>query len=295
MVLANGTIVTASAAENSDLFWAARGCGSAFGVATEFVYQGHPQGDVWSGLLIFAPDKLSSIVEIANHFHAVNNSDQSFAFGFSSPLPHNQAVILCVPFYNGPAAEAELFFAELLALGPLVNGAGTLPYSKMNSVINDAVAYGGRKTSGGSAVKLPLDKNFVQSVFDDFVGFIQGNEGMGESAILFELIPYGKVMEVPLENTAYGNRGEYYNVGTVMKWYDPSLDMMVRAYARSLHSKITEGGGTVGEEGTGAYANYIGESSAYEVDAHPSVRETTNFLQIIHPPPRKYLVRTGKG
>jgi FAD/FMN-containing dehydrogenase len=42
-VLADGTIVTASEKENQDLFWAARGAGAGFGVATRFTYRAHDQ------------------------------------------------------------------------------------------------------------------------------------------------------------------------------------------------------------------------------------------------------------
>jgi hypothetical protein len=300
MVLANGSIVTASKSQNPDLFWAASGCGSAFGVATQFVYQGYPQGDIWSGLLIFTPDKLEGLVKFANYFHDANDGKQSLSFGFSSPPPHNQAAILCVPFFDGPKEEGEKFFADLLALGPVVNGTSTMPYEKMNGILNDAVTFGGRKTGGGSAVKLPLNISFIQSIFDNYIKFIQSHEDLGESVVLFEIVPYKKVVEVPLENTAYANRGEYYNVGTVMKWYDPSLDTTVRTYARSLHKMIREGGGTMEDKGTGAYANYIGMLV-------PSIWRAASMLvwlllelfidlwQIIRRPLRKFLVRTGTG
>jgi FAD/FMN-containing dehydrogenase len=47
IVLANGTVVSASEEENPDLFWAIRGGGSNFGVVSEFVYRVHKQGDVF--------------------------------------------------------------------------------------------------------------------------------------------------------------------------------------------------------------------------------------------------------
>lgn len=39
LVIANGSIVTASAKENTDLFWALRGAGANFGVVIEATYQ----------------------------------------------------------------------------------------------------------------------------------------------------------------------------------------------------------------------------------------------------------------
>ena len=51
VVTAAGEVVTASAEENQDLFWALRGGGGNFGVATSFEYQAHPVSTVYGGLV----------------------------------------------------------------------------------------------------------------------------------------------------------------------------------------------------------------------------------------------------
>ena len=142
-----------------------------------------------------------------------------------------------------------------------MNGTSMMPYEKLNSILNDAGAFGGRKTGGASAIELPVDPAWMQSVWDDFFGFVQAQEGAGESIILFELLPYKKIVEVPQEATAHANRGTYYNVGTVFKWYKPELDSALRSYSRKLHTKIREEGGTSVLKGVGAYSNYVGELS----------------------------------
>ena len=53
MVLADGQFVTASAKENSDLFWAVRGGGGNFGVVTSFLFKGQPVHTVYGGPMIW--------------------------------------------------------------------------------------------------------------------------------------------------------------------------------------------------------------------------------------------------
>jgi FAD/FMN-containing dehydrogenase len=64
VVTANGELVTANDRENADLFWALRGGGGNFGIATSLEFQLHAVGPlVLAGGAFFSWDRLKEITE----------------------------------------------------------------------------------------------------------------------------------------------------------------------------------------------------------------------------------------
>ena len=62
VVLSDGRFVTASADENTDLFWAIRGGGGNFGVVTSFLFQAHPVSMVCAGPMLWELDQAAEIM-----------------------------------------------------------------------------------------------------------------------------------------------------------------------------------------------------------------------------------------
>jgi FAD/FMN-containing dehydrogenase len=62
IVTANGRVVTASADENPDLFFAIRGGGGNFGVATRLDFRAHPVRDVVFGTAAIDPERLGAAI-----------------------------------------------------------------------------------------------------------------------------------------------------------------------------------------------------------------------------------------
>lgn len=149
MVLADGSIVTASETENPDLFWAVRGAGASFGVATKFVYRAHEQkGPVWGGLLVFPKTQLEHIVAFCNTvLDAEKNLDgkATVLLGFASPPPALSPVVMAGVVYLGAEEQAKGFFEPLLGLSPLADMTSGMPYSGANAIFNGAMFPGVRR------------------------------------------------------------------------------------------------------------------------------------------------------
>jgi FAD/FMN-containing dehydrogenase len=87
MVLADGTVVTASADENSDLFWAIRGGGGNFGVVTSFLFQAHPVHTVCAGPMLWEMDQAADVMKWYREFIGSAPEDISGFLAFMTVPP----------------------------------------------------------------------------------------------------------------------------------------------------------------------------------------------------------------
>lgn len=285
MILADGSIVTASDEQHNDLFWAIRGAGQSFGVAVELAFRAHKQAHpVFAGTLLFSPDALPSIIQFTNRFETLNNGKQGLWFGFIMLPSMSQCSILVAIFYNGDKAAGERFFSPLISLGPISNEVQMIPYDGVNSLLNGIqtlprhgnlgsfdIAYpvdnstGPRKSLSGSNVTLPLDIALVQSIYHIFNQMLKECPQARDSKLLFEILPNTEITKVPNESMAFASRGPYYNVSSLFRWYEAHFDEGVHSCQRNLMKYIGEQAGIIripqyssSKHGVGLYANYAG-------------------------------------
>lgn len=245
VVLADGTIVEASNEENQDLFWAMRGAGQAFGIATEFVFRAHKVRDTFfGGVIEYDVDTLPMLVDFANEFDRRQDPNSGFHFGFAHSRDEKQMVLRAVVFYDGSAYQGGLFFGPILyqnpLMTPLTNHTGMRTYIEMNSVANVDPVPEGRKSISGANIMRPLETSLLQDLYSQFVEALHAYPRMEDSVLMFEILPYKKTVEVPVEETACANRGPYYSAQLLLCWHDSELDAKMHALQRSIISKILE-------------------------------------------------------
>lgn len=240
VVLADGSIKIASGNENPDLFWAVRGAGHSFGVVTEFRFQAHDQkNEVWSGQIVFDPaENLVPIIDFANHLAKVTDGDSGMAMALATPPFMDSPAIIATLFYNGPQEEAESLYKPLLILNAVKKMTGMRPYSTMNSILNFAVEYGGRKCTKGASAITPLNPNFVQNLLLDIALFHKSIPNVKKTMVNIEIFNPNKWCEVPRDATSFYNRGRYQNVVIAPYWEDPQHDTTCRLWARNVAKKF---------------------------------------------------------
>ena len=144
LVLADGNFVTASPEENADLFWAIRGGGGNFGVATSFLFKAHAVHTVYAGPMLWPLEQAAEVMKWYREFivRAPENMSGFFAFLVVPPGPpfpeHLHLKTMCgiVWCLTGPLEEAEQIFKPVRDLRPALDLVGPLPHPVLQSMFD---------------------------------------------------------------------------------------------------------------------------------------------------------------
>jgi FAD/FMN-containing dehydrogenase len=145
VVTADGQLRTASAAENTDLFWALRGGGGNFGVVTSLEYRLHPVSTVIAGPIFYPIEKAPEVLRLFSSYLRTAPEDFSAFFAIlivppGPPFPpelHNRQVCGLVCCHVGGEGEAAEAVKPLLSVGPpLFSHIGPVPYPALNSLFD---------------------------------------------------------------------------------------------------------------------------------------------------------------
>jgi len=136
LVTADGEIRLVDEGSDPELFWALRGGGGNFGVATRFRYQAHALPRITGGMLVLpaTPDTIEGFIAAAqaapDELTAIANVMPAPPMPFIAPEHHGRVVILGLVAYagEGPAAEAALAPFRALA-EPLADMLAPMPYA----------------------------------------------------------------------------------------------------------------------------------------------------------------------
>lgn len=145
MVLADGSFVTASPGENSDLFWAVRGGGGNFGVVTSFEFRLHPVDMVHFGPTFWPLEEAETVLRAYRDFikDAPEEVGGFFAFLVVPPAPmfpahlHLKKVCAIVWCYTGPAEKVDETLKPVRCLGnPILDHVGLVPFPVAQSIFD---------------------------------------------------------------------------------------------------------------------------------------------------------------
>jgi FAD/FMN-containing dehydrogenase len=241
LVLADGSQVTASADEYPDLFWAIRGGGGNFGVATEFTFRAHPLETVVGGPTFWAIEDAEELLAAYREWLPAAPRNVMGFFNFHTIPPVKEAfpeelhlrkvcgVVWCI---DASDEEAEAAMAPLLSVAePLLHGVGRMPIAALNSAFDGLYGPGDQWYWRGA---------FLREIPDEAIGVNrEWNERMPGFKAGTHFYPVdGAVNDVAPEDTAFGYRDATWSQVFIGCDPDPGNASAVREWTIGYHQAI---------------------------------------------------------
>jgi FAD/FMN-containing dehydrogenase len=263
LVTADGGLVTASEEDYPDLFWAVRGGGGNFGVATSFVFRAHPVREVIGGPVFFRADRAREVLRFYRDFLPAASLDLSAFFAFltvpsADPFPaalRGQVVCGVVLSYLGPERAADRALAPLRALRPDFEHVGKMPYPALQSMFDALYPPG---------LQMYWRGDFVRAIPDEAIeAHLQYGAHPPTPLSTMHLYPIdGAVHRVAEDATAFRFRDATFS--QVIVGADPSPDRAddLRGWVRPYHDALHPHSAGAG------YVNFLmGDESSARVRA----------------------------
>ena len=244
-VLADGRFVTASADENSDLFWALRGGGGNFGVAASLEYRLHPVGPVITGGVIAYP--FSEAWDVLRFFRDITASlpDELMVFGGLIHAPDGSGTKLVgnggVPLRS--PGDGERAIQPIKSFGaPVMDALGPVPYCEMNTML-DAGFPPGALNYWKSAFLAGLSDEAIRTMIDCFAQMPDADGCHCCSSTSMARSP------ALASRTPHSLTGRGHNLLVLSQWAEPKDNTSCTAWARDSYAAMAAfmGGGTLRE------------------------------------------------
>jgi hypothetical protein len=261
VVTADGQQRRVDAETRPDLFWAMRGGGGNFGVATRFQFRLHPVNPTLGGMLILPaePDVIASLIAEAEaapeELSGIANVMPAPPMPFLPAEVHGRLIIMAMLLYTGPVEAGARALAPFRALAkPIADMLRPMRYSEMfppeeSAYHPTAVAH-----------NMFVDK-IDRGVSEVIVRYLQTSDAPVRVAQLRVL--GGAMARVPVEDTAFAHRRSRIMVN-LAAFYDGPEDQAVRqAWVNSFAADLRQ-------EDSGVYVNFLGDEGEARVrEAYP--------------------------
>jgi FAD/FMN-containing dehydrogenase len=250
VVLADGSVVTASEKQHPDLFWAIRGGGGNFGVVTSFLFKAHPVKTVFAGPIFWdAAQHATQVMRTYRDFLPTAPEELGIFVGLKTvpsmdPFPKEgwgKRACAIIGAYNGTAADGQRVMAPLLdALPPpIFNWMGEMPFPSINALFDPFFPKG---------LQWYWKGDFVRSLPDDAIdAHIREAAKAPTELCLMHLYPIdGAVRRVSRDATPWTARDASFSMVIAGISPDPAhaeaLKSWGRAYWKAVHPYNLGGG-----------------------------------------------------
>ncbi len=234
VVTAFGRVVTASADEHGDLFWALRGGGGNFGVVTSFEYRVHPVATVLGGMLVHPFAAAPAALDFYRQFTGAAPDEVGVSCGLVHAPDGSAEKIVALPLCHASQdlqrAEADL--KPLRDFGPpVMDTVQSIPYPVINTIL-DAGFPRGALNYWKSAFLSDLTAEAGRAIIEAFA-----TTPSAMTCIVIDHL-HGQAARVGATETAFPHRRPGYNVLVLSQWADPADTQANVAWTRETFDAL---------------------------------------------------------
>ncbi len=234
VVTAAGKVVRAAADSEPDLFWALRGGGGNYGIATSFEFRAHPLSTVIGGIVVHPFPAAPSLLSFYRDQTPTFPDDLAVFAGFIH-APDGSGMKLCalaVCHAGDDPAKAEADVAPLRKFGPPAQDLlQRMPYPVANTLMDGAFPRGAFNYWKSGFLR-ELSDGAIQAIAAAFA-----KTPTPQCAIIIEHF-HGAVTRVSPTATAFPHREPGFNVALVGQWTDRSLDGACKTWVRETAQSL---------------------------------------------------------
>lgn len=225
VVTADGRVVTASAVENDQLFWAIRGAGANFGIVTSLQYRLHPVGPVLGGMVVYPMSRGEAVLHLFDEF-AHSCPDEVTVLGLLLTTPDGTPAVAIAACHCGDLAQGDEGLRPLRTFcTPLADLIAPKPYVEMQRLFDEAWPPGRLYYSRSSIVRRLTD-----TAIDVFLDHAR-TMPTPLSCIAFQQL-HGAAARVGAEETAFPHRFDHFSFYIHPATDDPADCQKMISWAR---------------------------------------------------------------
>jgi FAD/FMN-containing dehydrogenase len=291
VVTADGRLITASATENPDLFWALRGGGWDLGVVTAFEYRAHVvPAEIF---MVFCAYPVSDAARVLAAFDAFMKTAPRetaplaviWTFPDSEAYPEeiwNQPFVGVIGPYVGDVDEGKRLFQPLRELGdPMFDGSDVLSFADVQHAFDEDYPKGRRYYWKSSYLKALTPEALAATIE-------VGNRRPSPLTSL-DLWPLGgAIQDVGPDASPVGHRESAWLVGIESNWEGAADDAANIAWAREAQTRLAP------FSTGGSYLNFEDLSETARVEASHG-GNFARLVEVKHKYDPNNLFRSRKG
>jgi hypothetical protein len=227
LVLADGSVSRASDTENPDLFWAARGAGSHFGIATSFEFQAAEVRNVGWAQMVFDAGDIAGFLEKWGGIVESSPRDVTSFLILNPPRPGQPAIALVMTMINSDDSRTiEDRLTPFVGIAPV--------YDKRVEITSYASILANAHVGQNTGVGEPVSRSgSVEHITPEFAAAAERLLRSGATYFFQVRSMGGAIADVPLEATAFGSRSANFEVtaaGTSRERLDEGWDAMQKFF-----------------------------------------------------------------